>query len=71
MTGTKLGKRDIAVFIASAGDPGPERQQFHETIETLNTGFGDGVDVKFESLGEDGVICRVMTGGFNAEKKSH
>ncbi len=71
MTGTTSKKREIAVFIASNGDPGSERQQFHETIETLNTGFGDGADVTFEPLGDDGVIFRVMTGGFNAKKKSH
>ncbi len=59
MAGTTSKKREIAVFIASPGDLGPERQQFREVIETLNTGFGDGADVTFEPLGWEALLSTV------------
>jgi tetratricopeptide (TPR) repeat protein len=44
-------KRKVRVFLASPSDLMRERVLFREAIAELNEGFGDGADVKFESLG--------------------
>ncbi len=46
--------RNIKVFIASPGDLAIERRAFKDTIDNLNTGFGRGADVEFESPGVGG-----------------
>ena len=43
----------IRVFIASPGDLAVERAAFKQVLEELNAGFGDALDIKFESLGRE------------------
>ncbi len=54
---TTSEKRNIAVFIASPGDLGAERERFRETIVKLNDGFGDGRGVTFEALGWEDTLA--------------
>lgn len=49
--------RTIRVFIASPGDLAVERRAFKEVIDELNSGFGDGARVRFESLGWEDTLA--------------
>jgi len=50
-------KKQISVFIASPGDLSPERERFRETIEKLNSGFGDGFGTNFIPLGWEDTLA--------------
>ncbi len=49
--------REIPVFIASPGDLAPERRVFKETIDALNSGFGQGAGVQFVALGWEDLLA--------------
>lgn len=50
-------KKTIKVFIASPGDLAEERRCFRNTIEKLNSGFGDGANVEFKALGWEDTLA--------------
>lgn len=50
-------RRTIYVFIASPGDLTVERRMFKEVIDELNSGFGDGADVRFVALGWEDTLA--------------
>ena len=52
-----MSKRKIRVFIASPGDLRDERQAFRDAVDDLNTGFADGANVEFESLGWEDTLA--------------
>ena len=49
--------RTIRVSIASPGDLAVERHAFKEVLDELNAGFGDGMNIKFESLGWEDTLA--------------
>jgi hypothetical protein len=52
-------KRKISVFIASPNDLFKERECFKNTLEQMNSGFGDGANVEFVPLGWEDTLAFV------------
>ena len=49
--------KTVKAFIASPSDLNPERRAFRDVIEALNSGFGEGADVRFVPLGWEDLLA--------------
>ena len=49
--------RTIRVFIDLPGDLAVERAAFKQSLEELNAGFGDALDIQFEPLGREDTLA--------------